>query len=136
MYLNAGQIDSEKGATNRGKILTEKNANVVITSPFVTHFSPPPPHPHKYVLLESRHPSHSCQVLAKFFRQSHHKIPQFGKKFHYFSGFSLLCNKILFWELKEVLFALFLLNKVVFNTPKKILSSCKLVFCFGCHWAF
>jgi hypothetical protein len=26
-------------------------------------------------------PSHCCEVLAKFFRQSHHKISQFGKKF-------------------------------------------------------
>jgi hypothetical protein len=50
---------------------------------------------------------HWYLVLAKFFRQSHHKIPQFGKKCCYFSGFSLLCNKISFWELKEVLFALF-----------------------------
>ncbi len=31
---------------------------------------------------------HCCQVLARFIRQSHHRIPQFGKKLRYFSGFS------------------------------------------------
>jgi hypothetical protein len=70
--------------------------------------------------------------LAKFFRQSHHKIPQFGKKFRYFPGFWLLCIEILFWELKEVLFELFPLNKFVFNTPNKYLSQavslCSAVF--------
>jgi hypothetical protein len=35
------------------------------------------------------------------------KYRNLAKKFRYFSGFSLLCNKISFWELKEVLFALF-----------------------------
>jgi hypothetical protein len=79
---------------------------------------------------------HCCQVLAKIFRQFHHKIPQFNKKFVYFSGFLLLCNK-LYWELKEVLFALFPLNKFVFNLPNlKLFSRCKLVFCCGHHWAY
>jgi hypothetical protein len=31
---------------------------------------------------------HCCQVLARFIRQSHHNILQFGKKLRYFSGFS------------------------------------------------
>jgi hypothetical protein len=44
------------------------------------------------------------------------------EKFRYFSGFLLLCKKILFWELKEVLFALFPLSKLVFNTSNKNLS--------------
>jgi hypothetical protein len=26
-------------------------------------------------------------TVARFVRQSHHKIPQFGKNFRYFSGF-------------------------------------------------
>jgi hypothetical protein len=34
------------------------------------------------------------------------KFHNMAKKCHYFSGFSMLCNKISFWELKEVLFAL------------------------------
>jgi hypothetical protein len=33
--------------------------------------------------------------LGKVFCRSYQKIPQFGKIFHYFSGFLLLCNKIL-----------------------------------------
>jgi hypothetical protein len=39
------------------------------------------------------HP-HCCQVVARFVRLSHRKIPQFGEKFRYFSGSSYLCDKI------------------------------------------
>jgi hypothetical protein len=49
---------------------------------------------------------------------------------HNFSGFLLLCNKISFWELKEVLFALFPLNKFVLNTPNKNFSPAVRL-CFG-----
>ncbi len=45
-----------------------------------------------------------------------------------FLAFFFLCNKISFWELKDVLFALFLLNKFVFNTQNKNLTQAVSMF--------
>jgi hypothetical protein len=50
------------------------------------------------------------------------KFRNFAKISAIFSGFSLLCNKISFGELTEVLFELFPLNKFVFNTLNKKFS--------------
>jgi hypothetical protein len=49
------------------------------------------------------------QVLAKFVRRNRHKIPQSGKTFT-LTFRSYICDRILFWELKVVLLALFPLN--------------------------
>jgi hypothetical protein len=56
---------------------------------------------------------HCCQVLARFVRQSHHKIPQFGKKFSIFLAFHSYVIKSCFGKQELVLYALFPLNKVV-----------------------
>ncbi len=42
---------------------------------------------HKNEDLEGNPLNHSCQVLVRFVRQPHQKIPQFGKKFRYFLAF-------------------------------------------------
>jgi hypothetical protein len=55
--------------------------------------------------------------LAKFFRQSNHKIPQFGKKFRYFLPFVVIVLGT-----KTGSLALFSLSKFVFYTPNKNFS--------------
>jgi hypothetical protein len=56
--------------------------------------------------------------LGKVFPPIHQQNSAIWQKIPLFFGFSLF----LFWELKQVLFALFSLNKFVFNTPNKNFS--------------
>jgi hypothetical protein len=86
--------------------------------------------------LPSWHVCQCCQVVARIVRPSQRKIPQFGEKFHYFSGFSYLCDEILFGKDKCfcVISAEYQVLYYCMQPPFQS-GDCLIIFCSGQYLA-